>query len=196
MIAFLFLILIPFIPEDQSWQGNLYRILHHKATEIILFSLLILDVLFVIADILVELHICALGHSPVPHSLETAQTALKWCSIGILCVFCLEILLLMIVLRLRFFLHVFYVLDLLIIPTSIALDVVLHGIEVCRRCCVVREVPCFCVSFSFCSFHFGFAATVRVTRVVGQPPHSFAFVALCPFTARCAASLSLSLSLF
>jgi hypothetical protein len=103
--------------------------IHSKPVEITLAVLLALDVCCVIADLLIELRLC--GATEVERvGLEHARLALKWTSLSILFIFAAELLLLLVLLRTRFFKHVLYIIDLVIVPASIILDFVLHDIQV------------------------------------------------------------------
>jgi hypothetical protein len=116
---------------ELPWDKRLLKGLHHPATEICLIVLLIADVCFVITDILLEIRVCEIGRTTAQgHYLEHVQFILKWCSLSILFVFCVEVLLLLVALRAQFFRHVLYVLDLAVLPTAIALDLTIGHLEV------------------------------------------------------------------
>eukprot|EP01006_Ploeotia_vitrea_P006922 TRINITY_DN1526_c0_g1_i1.p1 TRINITY_DN1526_c0_g1~~TRINITY_DN1526_c0_g1_i1.p1 ORF type:complete len:442 (+),score=7.02 TRINITY_DN1526_c0_g1_i1:43-1368(+) len=60
------------------------------------------------------------------HTLHVVHAVLHWMSVGILCVFEAELLLLLFALRHKFCKHPLFVLDLLVVTASLVLDLVLH----------------------------------------------------------------------
>ena len=63
------------------------------------------------------------------HDLELAETVLHWISIAILCIFLLELLVLLFIFKQWFFFHFLYVIDLIIVSLSIGLEVGLNNTE-------------------------------------------------------------------
>ena len=59
--------------------------------------------------------------------LETAETCLHWISIGILSFFALELLTLIVVFNIYFFLHIFYMLDLVVVGATLGLEIGLRS---------------------------------------------------------------------
>jgi len=158
---------------EHSWQSELYKLLCHHQTEVILLFLLVLDIIIVMVEILldVEYPTCdkinqrdlirsccpvheddqdhnrflseSSHHSFCEHGYEESTTygcddhndtihnvhlALFGLSVAILCVFEVELLLKVFILKKEFFCHKLLVFDLAVVTTSIVLDIVLHAL--------------------------------------------------------------------
>jgi hypothetical protein len=83
-----------------------------------MMGLLLLDVIVLIGDLLIESH-CELQPD---HWLHHVATALYWTSIGILCIFLIELFLLIACLEYRFFTHFWYDVDLVVVLTALVME--------------------------------------------------------------------------
>lgn len=110
------------------FRQKLERFLVNRKTQIVLICLLLLDVIFVSAELIIERYLCDDPHN---HPLHQAETALRWCSLTILFIFAAESLLLIFALGKRWLRSPFYVIDLIVVTASIVLDFVLRTIEAC-----------------------------------------------------------------
>eukprot|EP00121_Abeoforma_whisleri_P007042 Awhi_evm1s6417 len=127
-----------------SWRDKLLHVLHHKYLHYTLIFILIVDVMIVITGIALEIqylesevqgfeHLleeCIHDPANPPHepfhagnsTFHDVEIILGYISIGILFIFLIENVLLMIALGHRYFMSVFYVLDITVVVASIVLE--------------------------------------------------------------------------
>jgi len=114
--------------DDRApWRVKLGNFVEHRYAEIALAILLLADVCVVIAEIII-VDIACRGGKEVEEVLHGPEEALHWTSISILSVFCLELFLTFIAHDFAMFKHLGYVLDTIIIPTALFLELFLDDV--------------------------------------------------------------------
>lgn len=110
-----------------GFRGLRYRVgrwVESKPVQIMLLILLLLDVGILFAELIIE------GQCiEEDETLELVEEILFWISFSILVVFAIEIVLLLFAYLQKFFVHLFYVFDLIVISVSIAIELVFRNAE-------------------------------------------------------------------
>ncbi|CAG0922217.1 unnamed protein product [Notodromas monacha] len=107
-----------FLSSDASFRKKLGFILNHHYFHIVVVILVILDIIFVAAELLIDLKILA-SHEEA----HDASDVFHYLSISVLCIFLVEYTLKLFVMRLSFFKHCMEIFDLIVIIVSLILEI-------------------------------------------------------------------------
>ncbi|EFA75681.1 hypothetical protein PPL_10943 [Heterostelium album PN500] len=107
------------------WRYKLGHFIESNKVQTFIVSLIILDLIIAIIEMFLEESFkkCKDEHE-IPHAVERTESVLRVITLVILGIFEIEIIALMLAFGRDFFFHPFYVLDLVVITTSIVVDVV------------------------------------------------------------------------
>jgi len=117
--------LIHDLDQKVKWRHNLGEFLEGHKLQSFMAILLFMDVFCVVVELLISTNIIRND----TESAVRAEESLHICSLFILCLFALEICLLIVSFGLSFFKHPWYVLDFIVIFSSLFLDIFLHSDE-------------------------------------------------------------------
>jgi len=110
------------IKQARVWIGTTVE---SRGVQLFLFSLIVVDLLILIADLIIEARRDEVGQDI---DVPLLDTVLRWISISILFVFSVEQLLLMFAFGWRFFLHPFYVVDTVMLIGSLIIEIMFQQI--------------------------------------------------------------------
>lgn len=122
--------------QRRAWRKALGRMLESTLAHVFIITLLMLDLIATVVDVLHTLHndshdlsLCVAlveaGQCSSSFDLSESWEFLYWIGIGVLCVLALNLLGLLIAFGLSFFRHPGYVLDLLVVATALCLEIFL-----------------------------------------------------------------------
>ncbi|CAG2230854.1 HV1 [Mytilus edulis] len=100
-------------------------VLNTSKFQIVIVCLVILDCLFVIAELLIDMEIITLPN----HHANVAPMVFHYCSLAVLSLFIIEIIIRICALRLKFFKHKLEMFDAIIVIVSFVLDIVFRKNE-------------------------------------------------------------------
>lgn len=114
--------------DDRSkWRKQLGDFLEWKWTEIFFAILLLLDIIVVVTEIIIADVACRSGHE-TSESIHHVEEGLHYTSVSILSILCLDLILTFIAHDIAMFKHFGYVLDAIIIPTALVLELLVSDI--------------------------------------------------------------------
>ncbi|KAF2071235.1 hypothetical protein CYY_007452 [Polysphondylium violaceum] len=115
---------LPSAHDRAKWRYKLGAFIESHRVQYFIVALIILDLIITIVEMFLEETYKCKEHHEIPHAVERAEDVFKIVTLVLLGIFELEIVLLIIAFGVDFFKHPLYVLDGIIITTSIVIDVV------------------------------------------------------------------------
>jgi len=115
---------LPSVHNRARWRYKLGAFIESHKVQLFIVALIILDLVITIVEMFLEETYKCKEHHEIPHAVEEAEDVFRIITLVLLGIFEVEIILLIIAFGIDFFKHPLYVLDGVIITTSIVIDVV------------------------------------------------------------------------